>query len=73
MNYDELYRVILLAVGIFTAISFIQCIVLKWKLPFTISNSNHVWQCFMQYVCGVGVIMLTLIIKAFHQEYWPWI
>lgn len=74
MNYDELYRVAILAVGIFTVISFIQCIFLKWKLPIAAGtdNHNHIWQCFLQFVGGVGVLMLTLIIKAFHQEYWPW-
>lgn len=75
MNYDELYRCILLAAGIFAVISLVQCVVLRWRLPIAMGTDHHdrIWQCFLQYVIGVGVMMLILIVKAFHQEYYPWI
>lgn len=74
MHYGSIYSLVEAMLFLFSTVYLFECIVIKWNSPLDKDNAYYerLAKHFLCVVVGGSLLLLTLIVEAFHMEYAPW-
>lgn len=74
MHYSSIYSLVEAMLFLFAAVFLIRCMTIKWNSP--VDKDRTYYECiaknFLCVVVGGSLLLLILIIEAFHKEYGTW-
>lgn len=74
MHYSSIYSLTEAILFLFSAVFLIRCMIIKWNSPVDKENAYYVRiaKNFLCVVVSGSLLLLILIIEAFHKEYGTW-